>query len=148
MKRPSPKFSLALALIAAGLIVFANTGCHRRSRMRDQPPSPAPPPIAVPAPPTEVPKPPEPAPELGPSITPQEKARAEESANDLMNRTESNLKRASGKSLNATQKDLLERSSAFLRQARAAARTGDWARASNLAQKAFLLSEDLSRSLP
>lgn len=147
MKRPSSRF--ALALIAAALMVLLNAGCHRRSRMRDQPPSPAPPPIAVHVPPpTEPPRPSEPAPELGPSITPQEKARAEESANDLINRTESNLRRASGKSLNATQKDLLERSSAFLKQARTAARTGDWARASNLAQKAFLLSEDLSRSLP
>ncbi len=145
MRSPSPKF--LLAVVAASLMVFSSAGCHRRTKA--QPSAPAPPAIAVPVPPpVESPRPSEPAPELGPSITPQEKARAEQTANDLIHRTEKNLERASGKSLTAMQKDLLERSSAFLKQARTAARMGDWARASNLAQKAFLLSEDLSHSLP
>lgn len=147
MERPSSRF--LFVVVVAGSIVFSNAGCHRRSRVGDQPAAPPPPPVTVQVPPpAELPKPPEPAPELGPSITPQEKARAEESANDLMNRTESNLRKASAKSLNASQKDLLERSGSFLKQARAAAQAADWARASNLAQKAFLLSEDLLRSLP
>lgn len=143
MKCPSPK--LLFLVVALALMIFSNAGCHRRSKA--QPATPPPPAVQVPAP-TEPPKPPEPAPELGPNITAQEKARAQESANDLMNRTEGNLRSASAKSLNPSQKDLLERSNSFLKQARAAAQTGDWARASNLAQKAFLLSEDLLRSLP
>ena len=149
MKCPSPKF-LFLA-VAVAWMVSSNAGCLRRSKAQPAPTAPPPATAQVPSP-TEPPKPPEPAPELGPNITDQEKARAQESANDLMNRTDNNLKLAQDKALskgfNPSQKDLLERSHSFLKQAHAAAQTGDWARASNLAQKAFLLSEDLLHSLP
>jgi pyruvate/2-oxoglutarate dehydrogenase complex dihydrolipoamide acyltransferase (E2) component len=132
-------------LVVLGLIVLLSAGCHRRSKAQ----APSAPPVSAPAPsPAEPPRPPEPAPELAPNITPQEQARAESAANNLIRQTESNLQKTTGKDLSATQRDLLERANSFLKQARAAAQAGDWARASNLAQKAFLLSEDLSRSLP
>ncbi|MHB8502052.1 MAG: hypothetical protein ACYDCG_15435 [Candidatus Acidiferrales bacterium] len=64
-----------------------------------------------------------------------------------MSTAERNLAAASGKSLNATQSDLASKVRGFISDAREAGRAGDWARARDLAQKAQVLSEQLTGSL-
>jgi hypothetical protein len=57
------------------------------------------------------------------------------------------LAQANGKQLSAGQQDLEEKIRSFLVQSRDASKSGDWARAQNLAQKARLLSVELVNSL-
>jgi hypothetical protein len=49
--------------------------------------------------------------------------------------------------LSAAQQDLVEKIRSFVSQSRDASKSGDWARAQNLAQKARLLSIELLNSL-
>jgi hypothetical protein len=58
-----------------------------------------------------------------------------------------NLTAASGRSLNASQQDLMSKVRGFAESAREAMRSGDWLRAKNLSKKAEVLSEELVDSL-
>ncbi|HUK53005.1 MAG TPA: hypothetical protein VL099_06925 [Candidatus Binatia bacterium] len=64
-----------------------------------------------------------------------------------MSAVETNLRRASGRSLNDAQKDMVEKIQNFLAQAREAGEVPDWERAFVLAEKARVLSEELVSSL-
>jgi outer membrane biosynthesis protein TonB len=87
------------------------------------------------------------APEIAPQLTPQQQTADEQrTANDIQ-AAEKNLQLASGRQLNASQEDLVEKVRDFLGQAHEAVRAGDWVRASNLAHKARILSDDLVKSL-
>jgi hypothetical protein len=87
------------------------------------------------------------APQVVPDLTTQESASLQQETNESLNAAARNLKAASGKSLNATQSDLASKVRSFISDARAAAHSGDWARARDLAKKAQVLSEQLAESL-
>jgi hypothetical protein len=84
---------------------------------------------------------------IAPQLTPAESAAAQQQTDQNLRAAEANLSRSKGRALSATQSDLARKSRSFLRQARKAAREGDWVRARNLAVKAQLLSEELVRTL-
>jgi len=123
----------------------------------------APPPVAIPRtkpgpkPPRATPEPaPEspadqsahpPAPQISPQLSPGDQAAYERKTNEDIAVAEKNLQQANGKQLSAAQNDLVEKIRSFLSQSHDAAKTGDLARAQNLAQKARLLSIELVESL-
>jgi hypothetical protein len=82
-----------------------------------------------------------------PELTAQESTTFQRQTNQSLSSAERNLAAANGKSLNAVQADLASKVRGFIADAREAARTGDWARARNLAKKAQALSEELAGSL-
>jgi hypothetical protein len=84
---------------------------------------------------------------MAPQLTPAESAAAQQQTDQSLRAAEANLNRFRGRVLSPTQSDLAQKSRSFLRQARKAAREGDWVRARNLAVKAQLLSEELVRTL-
>ncbi|HVS74395.1 MAG TPA: hypothetical protein VHE23_03130 [Candidatus Acidoferrales bacterium] len=84
---------------------------------------------------------------IAPQLTPAESAAAQQQTDQNLRAAEANLSRSKGRALSPTQSDLAQKSRSFLRQARKAAREGDWVRARNLAVKAQLLSEELVRTL-
>lgn len=88
-----------------------------------------------------------PAPQISPQISPGDQASYEHKTNDDISVTEKNLEQAKNKPLSAGQQDLAEKIRSFVAQSREASKTGDWARAQNLAQKARLLSDELVGSL-
>ena len=118
------------------------------------PPTPPPAPVNRPAPrprPAQSenaePAPPKPAP---PQISPQLSAKDLEAAknNTASNiaMAEKNVQLTNGRQLNAAQKDLVEKIKGFLDQAHEAILADDWVRAQNLAQKAAILSVELTKS--
>jgi hypothetical protein len=88
-----------------------------------------------------------PAPQISPQLSPADQQVYERKTNEDVAAAEGNLQQAKGKQLSAAQKDLQEKIRSFLAQSREASKTGDWARAQNLAQKARLLSNELVGSL-
>ena len=105
-------------------------------------------PAPKPAPVKPRPDPAKPAPpQISPGLSPEEQAAAERRTYDDMNAAETNLQKAYGKQLNASQHDLVEKIRGFLGQAREAIRASDWVRARNLAQKAHVLSVEMVSSL-
>lgn len=88
-----------------------------------------------------------PAPQISPQISPGDQASYERKINDDLSVAEKNLEQAKNKPLSAGQQDLAEKIRSFVAQSRDASKTGDWARAQNLAQKARLLSDELVGSL-
>ena len=87
------------------------------------------------------------APQITPQLTAQEAAAAEQQTNVSLSIAERNIAASQGKSLNPTQSDLASKVRSFVTEAREAAHSGDWTRASNAAKKAQVLSEELARSL-
>jgi hypothetical protein len=101
-----------------------------------------------PASPAEAAKPKEPeAPQISPQLSPAELSDAQRRTTSDISVAERNLQMASGRTLNASQKDLAEKVRGFLEQAHSAIRASDWVRALNLAQKAQVLSTELIKSL-
>lgn len=88
-----------------------------------------------------------PAPQISPSLSPAAQQNYERQTNDDLSLAERNLQQATGRQLNARQQDMLENVRNFLAQSRDASKSGDWARAQNLAQKARVLSVELVNSL-
>ena len=131
-----PEFSLNLEPLAALAVP-----------VRVAPPRPrvAPAPSPTPAAPVAESKPPAPA--IAPQLSTAEFAAAQQETNESLNIAERNLAATRGKTLNAAQSDLVSKIKGFLKDAREAARIGDWALARNLAKKAQVLSEELLRSV-
>jgi hypothetical protein len=129
----APEFNLDLASLAAMMVPA-----------RSSPPRPH----AIPAP---SPAPTAPvaegerrsAPAITPQLTQEESAAAQQETNQSLDIAERNLASTRGKRLNAAQNDLVSKIKGFLKDAREAAQTGDWARARDLAKKAQVLSEEL-----
>jgi hypothetical protein len=86
-------------------------------------------------------------PTIAPQLTPEESAAAQQDTSVSLSTAEKNVEGTRGKSLNASQADVLSKIRGFISDAREAARLGDWTRARNLAKKAQVLSEELARSL-
>lgn len=93
---------------------------------------------------------PEPAP-APPQISPQLSAKqydaAKRSTESDIPAAERNLQLASGRQLNAVQRDLVDKIRGFLGQAHEAVGANDWVRAQNLAHKALILSAELVKTL-
>jgi hypothetical protein len=87
------------------------------------------------------------APQITPELSPHDQASYERRTSDDLNVAENNLRQASGKQLNAAQQDLVAKIRSFLAESQDASKSGDWARAQNLAQKARLLSVEFINSL-
>ena len=87
------------------------------------------------------------APQISPQISPGDQQNFQRKTEDDINVAQTNLKQSSGKQLSAAQRDLVEKIQSFVTQSREASKTGDWARAQNLSQKARLLSNELVESL-
>jgi hypothetical protein len=86
------------------------------------------------------------SPRIAPSLSPQETVIARRQTDESLNIAEKNLAVAWGRSLNATQSDLVSKIQGFMKDAREAARIADWARARSFAKKAQVLSEELANS--
>jgi hypothetical protein len=131
----APQFNLDIASLALVPI-------------RTAPPRPhvSPPPSPLPAAPVTDAEKPE-APTIAPQLSKEEFAAAQQETNQSLDIAEKNLAAANGKRLTAAQTDLVSKIKGFLKDAREAARAGDWARARNLAKKAQVLSEELARSV-
>jgi hypothetical protein len=70
-------------------------------------------------------------------------ARQRDTANQMLEATEANLKKISEAELNANQQDMVKQVRQFMEQSRSAVKAGDFERARTLAWKAQLLSEEL-----
>jgi hypothetical protein len=105
---------------------------------------PAPPRPRTPTPDAPAPKPP--APQISPELSPKDLAAVKSNTTGNITQAEQNMQQAGGKQLNAAQKDLTEKISAFLAQAHEAILADDWVRAQNLAEKARVLSAELVKS--
>lgn len=88
-----------------------------------------------------------PVPELSPQLTAEELAAAQRQTRESLGIAEHYLSTATGRSLTPAQAELAAKIRSFSKQAREAARAGDWVGARALAKKAQVLSEDLIRSL-
>jgi hypothetical protein len=88
-----------------------------------------------------------PALQITPELSPGDQASYERKTSDDLTVAQKNLGQANGKQLSAAQQDLVAKIRSFASQSRDASKTGDWARAQNLAQKARLLSVELLNSL-
>jgi hypothetical protein len=87
------------------------------------------------------------APQISPQLSDEERARAKASADENIRNAQKNLDSANGKKLTANQMDMADKIRGFLKQAQDALAASDWTRASNLAEKAKLLSDELVKSL-
>jgi hypothetical protein len=87
-----------------------------------------------------------PAPQISPQLSAGDQASYERKTTEDAAAAEKNIQNASGRQLNAAQQDIVDKVRSFLSQARDAGKTGDWARAQNLAQKARALSVELANS--
>jgi len=82
-----------------------------------------------------------------PEIGAEESAEAQRETRQNLTLAERILSRTRGRALSPLQADLAGKIRGFARDARAAAREGDWMRARSLAEKAQLLSQELARAL-
>jgi hypothetical protein len=80
---------------------------------------------------------------IGPDVSSPEANRDRQSTNQLLDTTENQVKKLEGQSLNADQHSVLMQIKAYISQSRKAITDGDYERASNLAKKAQLLTEEL-----
>ncbi|MGC1935216.1 MAG: hypothetical protein WA681_09365 [Candidatus Acidiferrales bacterium] len=97
-------------------------------------------------PPASEPERPE-APQISPQLSATDQAQLQKETNQLVADSQQNLHRADGRNLNATQKDMIGKINGLLDQSRDAVRSSDWPSAKNLAQKAYLLSLELLKTL-
>ena len=81
--------------------------------------------------------------QLAPDMSTEEASHARETTSQLLSSTESNLQRASTRTLNQDQQAMVAQIRAFIGQSNAAVKGGDLQRGHNLALKALLLSNDL-----
>ena len=82
---------------------------------------------------------------IGPDISSAEAARDRQSTTKLLDTTESQLKRVDGNSLSSDQQSMLAQIRTYISQSRKAITEGDYERASNLAKKAQLLTDELMK---
>jgi hypothetical protein len=87
------------------------------------------------------------APLIVPQLSSAESQALQEQTNQSTSAAGKNLAAANGKSLNATQTDLVSKIRSFLADSEEAGRAGDWRRSRNLAKKAEVLSQELLGSL-
>ncbi|HVB08466.1 MAG TPA: hypothetical protein VNF00_05910 [Candidatus Acidoferrales bacterium] len=112
------------------------------------PPGLTPKPDTLRRPVTAAPEPERPAaPQISPQISSSDQAQLTKQTQQYIGDAQQNLRRAGGRQLNPSQRDMVDKIRGFLGQAQDAIRTSDWSRAKNLAQKADLLSLELVKTL-
>jgi hypothetical protein len=84
---------------------------------------------------------------LAPQLSEEETKASRQQTADSLDRAEHNLQAIRGRTLTAAQTDLASKVHSFVVEARSAASQGDWLRATALAKKAQVLSEELASSL-
>jgi hypothetical protein len=109
-------------------------------------PRPQRPRVATPPPVAAEPSKPQ-TPFVAPQLSVEESSTAQQETTASLWVAEKGLSAAQGKTLSATQSDMVSKITGFMADARAAAGTGDWTSAQTLARKAQLLSEELTKSL-
>lgn len=77
--------------------------------------------------------------------TKEEQASQQRSTDELKTATEENLKKIEGKPLNDSQQEMVTQVKRFMEQSKAAMIAGDAERGRNLAMKARLLSDELTK---
>jgi hypothetical protein len=82
---------------------------------------------------------------IGPDVSSPEAARDRQSTTQLLDTTENQLKRVDGNSLSSDQQAMLTQIKTFISQSRKAIADGDYERASNLAKKAQVLTDELTK---
>jgi hypothetical protein len=87
----------------------------------------------------------DPTAQLAPGESRNQASHQLQTMNQLLAGTEVNLKKISGRTLNASQQSVVAQIHQYMDQAKQAAADGDPQRADNLALKAHLLSEDLAK---
>jgi hypothetical protein len=87
----------------------------------------------------------EPAAQIAPGMTPAEAARQRQDAEKLLSSADNQLRQLAGRTLDARQQETVGQIRNYMDGAHEALKEGDLRRASTLAQKAHLLSEDLVR---
>jgi hypothetical protein len=80
---------------------------------------------------------------IGPDVSSAEAARDRQSTNQSLDTTEKDLKRLDGRSLSSDEQAMVTQIRAYISQSRKAITDGDYERASNLAKKAQLLTDEL-----
>jgi len=85
----------------------------------------------------------DPAVAIAPGVPQTQASQQLQDTNDLLDKTDANLKRIEGKTLNEGQQDTLQQIKNYMDQARAAVKNQDTEHAYNLAKKANMLSADL-----
>jgi len=124
------------------LILFLTAGCAQVKAIFTSPPPPRPrPPSARPE--KQEPQPPR----LTPQVSLDQEGRLMDEANKRIQGAEQNLQSIDPQKLATDQQETYETIQSFLDQAKAALSRKDFARGLNLAQKAHVLSDDLSRTL-
>ncbi len=76
-------------------------------------------------------------------MTAEKAARARQTAQELLSSTDDQLKRLADRNLDAQQQETVEQIRNYMNGARGALQEGDVSRARTLAEKAYLLSDDL-----
>lgn len=82
---------------------------------------------------------------IGPDISSAEAARDRQSTTKLLDTTENELKRVDSNNLSSDQQAMLAQIRTFISQSRKAITDGDYERASNLAKKAQVLTDELMK---
>ncbi len=85
----------------------------------------------------------EPAAQIAPGLTPAEQAHQRQSAERLLSSTDDQLSQLTLRTLNARQQETVDQIHNYMGGARSALKDGDLRRASTLAEKAHMLSDDL-----
>jgi hypothetical protein len=85
----------------------------------------------------------EPPAKIVPGLTPQEAGQQRQTAEDLLSRTEENLKQLAGRTLDSPRQETVAQIHNYVEGARSALKDGDTQRAHTLALKAHLLADDL-----
>lgn len=85
----------------------------------------------------------EPAAQIAPGLTPAEETRQRQSAERLLTFTDNQLKQLAGRALGARQQETVEQIHNYMDGAHSALKDGDLRRATTLAEKAHMLSDDL-----
>ena len=80
-----------------------------------------------------------------PGITPEEASRQRESSEQLLEASESSLKKLAGRSLDPTRQEMVVQTRQYMDGARSALKERDTQRAHTLALKAYLLADDLAK---
>jgi hypothetical protein len=87
----------------------------------------------------------EPTAQIVPGITPEEAAHHRQNAEQLLSSTDLQLKQLGGRTLDVPQQQTVGQVRNYMADARSALQEGDVRRASTLAEKAYLLAEDLMK---
>ena len=81
--------------------------------------------------------------QLSPSVSKQQANAALKNTNQLLDATDANLKKLSGRQLSSAQQDMVKQIRSYMLQARTAVAGGDVQQATNLATKARMLSDEM-----